>query len=116
MYDFLHTVDWIVDDPIMVARAFAARFGLPDVRGSMCSLADASGGTRTNSRPSPRTGATESVGLVDVYRRHHPDAVANPGLTWPAARPFVTGYNPHLNGAPSDRIDLMYVSSDIGPI
>jgi hypothetical protein len=32
MYDFLHTVDWIVDDPVPVARAFATRFGLPAVR------------------------------------------------------------------------------------
>ena len=63
--------------------------------------------------PWPTSIATESVGLVDVYRRHHPDAVANPGLTWPAARPFVKGYNPHLNGAPSDRIDLMFVSGDV---
>ncbi len=67
----------------------------------------------TASVPWPTSVATESVGLVDVYRRHHPDAVAKPGLTWPAARPFVSGYNPHLNGAPSDRIDLMFVSSDV---
>ena len=67
----------------------------------------------SRSVPWPTSIATESVGLVDVYRRHHPDAVANPGLTWPAARPFVSGYNPQLNGAPADRIDLMFVSSDI---
>jgi endonuclease/exonuclease/phosphatase family metal-dependent hydrolase len=63
--------------------------------------------------PWPTSVAVESVGLVDVYRRHHPDAVASPGLTWPAARPYVKGYNPHLNGAAADRIDLMFVSGDV---
>jgi hypothetical protein len=53
------------------------------------------------------------MGLVDAYRSRHPDPVAEPGLTWPADRPFVAGYNPAADGHAADRIDLMYVSPDV---
>jgi endonuclease/exonuclease/phosphatase family metal-dependent hydrolase len=58
----------------------------------------------------PTSVAAEDAGLVDAYRAVHPDPVKQPGLTWPAARPFVEGYNPAADGHPEDRIDLMYLS------
>ena len=61
----------------------------------------------------PTSVATEQVGLVDAYRSVYPDPVTHPGLTWPADRPFVDGYNPAADGHPEDRIDFMYVSPDI---
>jgi hypothetical protein len=54
--------------------------------------------------------AAEAAGLIDVYRQHYPDPVAHEGLTWPADRPFVKGYNPARAGQAADRIDLMYAS------
>ncbi len=50
----------------------------------------------------------EESGLVDSYRAANPDPVADPGLTWPANRPVVQGYNPSRKGAPADRIDFIY--------
>ena len=61
----------------------------------------------------PTSIATEEAGLVDAYRAVHPDAVTHPGLTWPAARPHVEGYNPEADGHAADRIDLMFVSPDV---
>jgi len=61
----------------------------------------------------PTSVAMEQAGLVDVYRAMHPDPVTHPGLTWPAARPFVEGYNPAADGQTADRIDFMHVSPDI---
>jgi endonuclease/exonuclease/phosphatase family metal-dependent hydrolase len=61
----------------------------------------------------PTSRAVEDVGLVDAYRAVHPDPVTHPGLTWPAARPFVEGYNPAADGHPADRIDFMHVSPEI---
>jgi endonuclease/exonuclease/phosphatase family metal-dependent hydrolase len=61
----------------------------------------------------PMSVAAEDMGLVDAYRSRHPDPVAEPGLTWPADRPFVAGYNPAADGHAADRIDLMYVSPDV---
>ena len=58
----------------------------------------------------PSSLAVEGAGLVDVYRQQHPDPVADPGITWPADRPFVKGYNPAKTGQAADRIDLMYAS------
>jgi hypothetical protein len=52
--------------------------------------------------------AVERAGFVDSYREANPDPVADPGLTWPAKRPFVKGYNPGRNGAEADRIDFVY--------
>ena len=42
----------------------------------------------------PVSAAVEDAGFRDSYREVHPDPVKSPGLTWPAARPFVEGYNP----------------------
>jgi endonuclease/exonuclease/phosphatase family metal-dependent hydrolase len=61
----------------------------------------------------PTSVASEGVGLVDAYRAVYPDPVSHPGLTWPAQRPFVEGYNPAADGHAEDRIDLMYVSPDV---
>jgi hypothetical protein len=47
-------------------------------------------------------------GFSDSYRVLYPDPVRNPGLTWPANRPFVAGYNPYRNGDTPDRIDFIY--------
>ncbi len=56
----------------------------------------------------PVSVVVEEAGLVDSYRAANPDPVADPGLTWPANRPIVTGYNPSRKGAPADRIDFVY--------
>ena len=61
----------------------------------------------------PTSVASEDIGLVDAYRAVFPDEVSHPGLTWPAQRPFVEGYNPAADGHAEDRIDLMYVSPDV---
>ncbi|MFL6179516.1 MAG: endonuclease/exonuclease/phosphatase family protein [Actinomycetes bacterium] len=61
----------------------------------------------------PTSVAAEEIRLVDASRARHPDPVTKPGLTWPAARPYVDGYNPAADGHAADRIDLMYVSPDI---
>ena len=57
--------------------------------------------------------AVEEAGLVDSYREANPDPVADQGLTWPANRSHVAGYNPYANGAPADRIDFVYAG---GPV
>jgi hypothetical protein len=56
----------------------------------------------------PVSVAVEEAGLVDSYRAANPDPLADQGLTWPADRPFVQGYNPYDRGAPADRIDFLY--------
>jgi hypothetical protein len=63
--------------------------------------------------PWPTSTAAEEIGLVDAYRTVHPDPVTHPGLTWPARRPFVEGYNPEADGQGADRIDLMFASPDV---
>lgn len=63
--------------------------------------------------PWPTSFAMSEAGLVDAYRAVYPDPVTHPGLTWPAARPFVDGYNPAADGQTPDRIDFMHVSPDI---
>lgn len=67
----------------------------------------------TTAVPWPTSLAVQQVGLVDVYRSVFTDPVTHPGLTWPAERPHVKGYNPAANGHPADRIDFMHVSPDI---
>ncbi len=61
----------------------------------------------------PTSAAMSEAGLVDAYRAVYPDPVTHPGLTWPAARPFVDGYNPAADGQTPDRIDFMHMSPDI---
>ncbi|MFL6179956.1 MAG: endonuclease/exonuclease/phosphatase family protein [Actinomycetes bacterium] len=61
----------------------------------------------------PVTQEVEDAGYVDTYRSIYPDPVADPGLTWPAARPKSGSYNPGLTGRPADRIDMTFVSSDV---
>ncbi|MCZ3389552.1 MAG: hypothetical protein LH645_10655 [Actinomycetia bacterium] len=63
--------------------------------------------------PWPTSIAMSEAGLVDAYRAVYPDSVTHPGLTWPAARPFVDGYNPAADGQTPDRIDFMHVSPDV---
>jgi hypothetical protein len=58
--------------------------------------------------PWPASLAVEAAGFVDSYREANPDPVADPGITWPANRPIVPGYNPARRGAPADRIDFVY--------
>jgi hypothetical protein len=50
----------------------------------------------------------ERAGLRDSYREVHPDPIAYPGITWPANRPFVKGYNPYRAHRAADRIDFIY--------
>ena len=64
----------------------------------------------------PTSVAAEAAGLVDAYRALSPDPVEDPGLTWPASRPFVPGYNPGPNGAAADRIDLMFTGGPVEPV
>jgi endonuclease/exonuclease/phosphatase family metal-dependent hydrolase len=56
----------------------------------------------------PASATVEASGMVDSYRAVHPNPVTDQGLTWPASRPFVKGYNPGPNGAAADRIDLLF--------
>jgi len=65
--------------------------------------------------PWPLSVALEEHGFADAYRTVYPDPVRDPGLTWPAKRPFVKGYNPGLNDQAADRIDLMFTSPNITP-
>lgn len=61
----------------------------------------------------PTSVACEEIGLTDVYRAVYADPITHPGITWPADRPFVKGYNPARRGAPADRIDLMFASDKL---
>ena len=57
----------------------------------------------------PVSKAVEAAGFIDSWRAVYPDPVANPGLTWWAARPRVDGWNPGPR-APQDRIDFIYAA------
>jgi endonuclease/exonuclease/phosphatase family metal-dependent hydrolase len=57
----------------------------------------------------PVSRAMADAGFRDSYRDAHPDAVADPGLTWWAARPKVADWNPTAKD-PLDRIDYVYAS------
>ncbi|MEO8106145.1 MAG: endonuclease/exonuclease/phosphatase family protein [Actinomycetes bacterium] len=109
--------------PSLDAAAVAMNVGLPVIllgdfnAPSHLDWTDAAVGIRSHVTAAvrwPTSVAVEEIGLVDVYRTVHPDPVAEPGLTWPAARPFVEGYNPGADGHPADRIDFMHVSGDVG--
>jgi hypothetical protein len=63
----------------------------------------------------PESEAAAKAGLTDSFRAVHPDPVADPGLTWPASRPHVQGYNPGPNGAEADRIDFIYSGGPAKP-
>ena len=58
----------------------------------------------------------EAAGFRDSYRQLYPDPVTHPGLTWPANRPFVAGYNPYRHGAPRNRIDFIYDGGPAQPL
>ncbi|HNN13697.1 MAG TPA: endonuclease/exonuclease/phosphatase family protein [Anaerolineales bacterium] len=45
----------------------------------------------------------------DSFREVHPDPKLEPGLTWWASRPQVTGWNPNPDD-PQDRIDFIYAA------
>jgi endonuclease/exonuclease/phosphatase (EEP) superfamily protein YafD len=59
----------------------------------------------------PVSAAMLGAGIRDSFRDVYPDPVKDPGLTWPAPRPKVNGWNPD-GKAPQDRIDYIYA---IGP-
>jgi endonuclease/exonuclease/phosphatase family metal-dependent hydrolase len=54
----------------------------------------------------PVSRAVESSGLRDSFRDVYPDPIANPGLTWWAARPNIHDEFPASD--PQDRIDLVF--------
>ncbi len=60
----------------------------------------------------PTSRAMEQAGFTDSYRAVHPDPVRDPGLTWPAERPEVDGYNPPPR-APADRIDFIWAGGSV---
>jgi endonuclease/exonuclease/phosphatase family metal-dependent hydrolase len=57
----------------------------------------------------PVSQAMADAGFKDSYRVAHPDPVKDPGLTWWAARPKVSGWNPTAKD-PQDRIDFVYTA------
>lgn len=57
--------------------------------------------------PWPVSTALQASGFTDSYRAVHPDPVASPGITWPAARPRLPGWNPGKK-APRDRLDQIW--------
>ena len=57
----------------------------------------------------PVSRAIEAAGLRDTWREIHPDPFAEPGLTWPAARPAI-GRDDPVKGAREDRIDAIYAA------
>lgn len=57
----------------------------------------------------PVSRAMADAGFRDSYRDAHPDPVADPGLTWWAARPKVADWNPTAKD-PRDRIDYVYAA------
>ncbi len=57
--------------------------------------------------PWPVSTALQASGFSDSYRVVHADPVASPGITWPAARPRLPGWNPGKK-APHDRIDQIW--------
>jgi exonuclease III len=62
----------------------------------------------------PVSTAVEAAGFKDAYRELHPDPVADPGLTWWAARPAVPDDDIVFTD-PEDRIDLILAAGDATP-
>jgi endonuclease/exonuclease/phosphatase family metal-dependent hydrolase len=63
----------------------------------------------------PVTEELAQMGFQDSYRTVHPDPVADPGLTWPAARPkSKKSWNPPPT-APADRIDYVMAIGSATP-
>jgi hypothetical protein len=56
----------------------------------------------------PVTAAVEAAGFRDSYRTVFPNAVKDPGLTWPVHRP-IAGWNPTPRD-PHDRIDFIFAT------
>ena len=57
----------------------------------------------------PVSQAMADAGFKDSYRVVHPDPVKDPGLTWWAARPKLSGWNPTAKD-PQGRIDFVYTA------
>lgn len=57
----------------------------------------------------PVSRALQAAGLRDTWREIHPDPIAQPGLTWPAARPAI-GRDDPVPGARQDRIDAIFAA------
>lgn len=55
----------------------------------------------------PISKAVMEAGFHDSFRDLYPDPRSEPGLTWWAERPQVSGWNPNPND-PQDRIDFIY--------
>ncbi|HMK93582.1 MAG TPA: endonuclease/exonuclease/phosphatase family protein, partial [Thermoleophilia bacterium] len=61
--------------------------------------------------PWPVSARLLSLGFRDSWREAHPDPVADPGLTWPAARPAVAAWaGEGSDPEPHDRIDYIYAA------
>jgi hypothetical protein len=58
--------------------------------------------------------AVEKAGFVDSYRAVYPNPKKDPGITWPASRPDVPGWDPGQH-APADRIDMIFAAGDAIP-
>ena len=63
--------------------------------------------------PWPVTIALEDAGFVDAYRAIYPDPTTHPGLTWPAWRQKVQGWDPIEGKQHEDRIDMIFSA---GPV
>ena len=59
----------------------------------------------------PVSRAVEKAGFRDSYRALHPDVLAEPGLTWPAGRRQVVGWNPGPDET-QERIDFVFAAGD----
>ncbi len=63
----------------------------------------------------PVTMLVEDAGFVDSYRALYPDPTTHPGLTWPAWRPKVKGWNPVKGFTLEDRIDYIFSAGPATP-
>jgi len=63
----------------------------------------------------PVTILAEEAGFLDSFRVLNPDPVTDPGLTWPAWRPKVEGWNPTKGFTLEDRIDYIFSAGPATP-